>query len=125
LSGLTDAEVRTLFLIIDAGLRTFRVDADDVPSLRAVLGTPVTVGPGGGDGRVDVEVRTSSPEMIAAQLAGFGARVEVIAPEVVRDHLTRIAAELSGVYGATAAPEPSAPGPRSRVSRSRVSRSRV
>ena len=78
---------------------TLRLDADDVAHLRAVLGTPMTVGPVGRDGLVDVEVRTYSPQTIAAQLAGFGALVEVIAPTEVRHHLRRIAAELSRVYG--------------------------
>ena len=45
---------------------TLRIDADAVARLRAVLGTPMTVGTAGGDGRVDVEVRTYSAEMIAA-----------------------------------------------------------
>ena len=52
------------------------------------------------DGRVDIEVRSYSPEMIAAQLAGFGQRVEVLGPPEVRRHLfERIAAELSDLYG--------------------------
>jgi len=37
--------------------------------------------------------------MIAGQLAGFGARVEVLAPKEVRDRLSRIATELAAVYG--------------------------
>ena len=47
--------------------------------LRAVLGTPMTVARRVVDGRVDVEVRSYSPERIASQLAGFGGRVEVLA----------------------------------------------
>ncbi|HXQ61658.1 MAG TPA: YafY family protein [Acidimicrobiales bacterium] len=78
---------------------TLRVDPEIVPHLRAVLGTPMTVGKTVVDGRVDVEVRSYSAEMIAGQLAGFGARVEVLAPKEVRDRLSRIATELAAVYG--------------------------
>jgi predicted DNA-binding transcriptional regulator YafY len=80
---------------------TLRADADVVPGLRAALGTPMTVGPVGTDGRVDIEVRSYSPQMIAGQLAGFGAAVEVVSPPEVRAHLRRIAAELVDVYGRT------------------------
>jgi predicted DNA-binding transcriptional regulator YafY len=79
---------------------TLRADVDTVPTLRAVLATPMSVGTTVIGGRVDVEIRSHSMEQIAHQLAGFGALVEVIAPEEVRRHLARIAAELSAVYGA-------------------------
>ena len=78
---------------------TLRADPDEVRSLRAALGTPMTVAREVIDGRVDIEVRSYSPEMIAAQLAGFGRRVEVLGPPEVRRHLERIAAELSDLYG--------------------------
>ncbi len=78
---------------------TLRADPDVVRSLRAALGTPMTVAREVIDGRVDIEVRSYSPEMIAAQLAGFGQRVEVLGPPEVRRHLERIAAELSDLYG--------------------------
>jgi predicted DNA-binding transcriptional regulator YafY len=79
---------------------TLRVDPAMVRTLRAVLGTPMTVGAEGRDGRVEVEIRTYSPEQIAHQLAGFGASVEVVGPRSVRDHLARIATELARLYGA-------------------------
>jgi predicted DNA-binding transcriptional regulator YafY len=79
---------------------TLRADPDMVPTLRAVLGTPMTVGPAVTDGRVDIELRTYSPQMIAGQLAGFGAAVEVVGAARGRHHLARIAAELADVYGA-------------------------
>jgi len=78
---------------------TLRADPEVVPGLRAVLGTPMTVGKVVRDGRVDVELRSYSPQMIAGQLAGFGGRVEVLSPQEVRDHLSRIAGELTEVYG--------------------------
>lgn len=37
-------------------------------------------------------------EIIAAQLAGFGSRVEVTAPEVARRYLARIGSELAALY---------------------------
>jgi predicted DNA-binding transcriptional regulator YafY len=77
---------------------TVRADTDAVSLLRAVLGTPMTVGTVVTGGRVDVEIRTYSPGTIAAQLAGLGGGVEVVAPDEVRRHLARIAAELSEVY---------------------------
>jgi predicted DNA-binding transcriptional regulator YafY len=78
---------------------TLRADPDVVPGLRAVLGTPMTVSKVVTDGRVDIALRSYSPEMIAGQLAGFGGRVEVLSPQEVRDHLSRIAGELTEVYG--------------------------
>jgi predicted DNA-binding transcriptional regulator YafY len=77
---------------------TLRADADVVAHLRAVLGTPMSVSRPAPDGRVEIEVRSYSPEMLAGQLAGFGARLEVVGPAEVRDHLGRIASELSQVY---------------------------
>ena len=59
-----------------------------------IVGTEVT------DGRVDVEIRTYSPDQIAHQLAGFGASVEVVGPPEIRDHLARIATELARLYRA-------------------------
>jgi len=79
---------------------TLRVDPAMVPRLRVVLGTPMTVSGPLDDGRLEVELRSYSPEQIAGQLAGFGAAVEVVAPEEVRRHLQRIALELSAVYDA-------------------------
>ncbi len=77
---------------------TLRVDVEVVPTLRAVLGTPMTVSPDVVDGRVEIEIRSYSAEMIAHQLAGLGASVEVLGPEEVRGHLRRIAADLTSVY---------------------------
>jgi predicted DNA-binding transcriptional regulator YafY len=77
---------------------TLRADVEVVRILRAVLGTPMTVSKEVVDGRVDIEIRSYSAEMIAHQLAGFGSSVEVLAPPEVRDHLRRISAELSAVY---------------------------
>jgi predicted DNA-binding transcriptional regulator YafY len=78
-------------------------DADIVGALRSVFGTflrltePVAgVAPAG---RVEVEIRDRSAQMIAVRLAGFGHRVKVISPEPVRAELARIGAELQNSYG--------------------------
>jgi len=80
-------------------LATVRTQESVVPHLRSVLGTPMTVGRKLDDGRVEVEIRSYSPQTLAAQLAGFGAVVEVMGPEEARGHLSRIASELTSVYG--------------------------
>ncbi len=76
---------------------------ETVARLRAVLGSPMEVTAPRPDGRVEIALRSYSPEQIAGQLAGFGAAVEVLAPEEVRRHLSRIAGELSSVYAGTTA----------------------
>ncbi|HEV7679585.1 MAG TPA: WYL domain-containing protein [Candidatus Dormibacteraeota bacterium] len=74
-----------------------------LPVLRYVLGTRVTptgrAVDGGEPGRIEVEVRERSAEMIARQLAGFGTRIEVVGPPDVREALARIGAELTQRYG--------------------------
>ncbi|MEV0452121.1 hypothetical protein [Streptomyces sp. NPDC050600] len=44
-----------------------------------------------------------TPEVIATQLAGLGARVEVLDPPEARERLARLAVELAAVYGPPAA----------------------
>jgi predicted DNA-binding transcriptional regulator YafY len=79
---------------------TVRVDVDFLPVLRSILGTrlrePAEAAPDGG--RVEVEVRGHSDEIVAAQLAGFGDRLEVTAPPAVRRHLASIGAALARRY---------------------------
>jgi predicted DNA-binding transcriptional regulator YafY len=66
-------------------------------------GTDLTVLAEEEDRRVLVELAAAMPEMIAAQLAGWGARIDVIAPDAVREHLARIGAELAERYGRSVA----------------------
>jgi predicted DNA-binding transcriptional regulator YafY len=47
---------------------------------------------------VEVVIGGDSLEQIASDLAGLGARVEVLGPPQVREHLARIAAELATLY---------------------------
>ncbi|MFE1231533.1 helix-turn-helix transcriptional regulator [Streptomyces sp. NPDC059442] len=58
------------------------------------------------DGWSAIEVDGPTPEVVAAQLAGLGARVEVLEPPEARAHLARLGAELARVYADST---PSAP----------------
>lgn len=83
-----------------AGFRAVgRADRDMVPWLRAAIGTRLTVGDRTDDGRVEVEVRSWSAHALTSELAGFGARVEVLDPPEARDHFGRLGAELTRLYG--------------------------
>ncbi|HEY2427746.1 MAG TPA: WYL domain-containing protein [Acidimicrobiales bacterium] len=95
---------RTTVATIDerrAPLRVMaRVDARAVPWLRSRFGTRLSAGATGPDGRAEVEIRAHSPESVAAELAGFGALVEVIEPVEVRSCLGRLGRELAERYAA-------------------------
>jgi predicted DNA-binding transcriptional regulator YafY len=79
-----------------------RVEAIADPSvlgeLRGLFGVHVTGGKPRPDGRVEVAIGGDSLEQIASDLAGLGARVEVVGPPKVRGHLARIAVELATLY---------------------------
>lgn len=66
--------------------------------LRASFGTRMRTGEVCDDGKVDVEVRAHSPYSATAELAGFGANIEVLEPDDVREHLARVGAELTEIY---------------------------
>ena len=78
-----------------------RVPAYAVGPLRERWGTDLTVLSETKDRYVLIELAAAMPEMIAEQLAGWGARVDVISPGVVRERLSRIGAELAERYGRT------------------------
>jgi predicted DNA-binding transcriptional regulator YafY len=78
------------------------VSTDAVGLCGWVFGTRVRIGPSRPDGRVEVEFRGHSEHALAAELAGFGALVEILDPPPVRAHLARIGDELAGVYGTPA-----------------------
>lgn len=71
--------------------------------LRHSVGTRLRIGMAIVDGRVEVEIRSQNEHSIAAELAGFGALVEVLEPDGVRGHLADLASELSALYVGTAA----------------------
>jgi predicted DNA-binding transcriptional regulator YafY len=60
---------------------------------------------GRGDGRVDLEIRGQSTEMMARQLAGFADAIEVLWPESVRLQLADIGRALVAHHGAPRAAE--------------------
>ncbi|MEO5678694.1 MAG: transcriptional regulator [Acidimicrobiales bacterium] len=66
---------------------------------RAVLGNRVRIGPGAPGGRVEIELRGHSARSLAAELAGFGGRLEVVEPPEVRQELAALATELAVLYG--------------------------
>ena len=76
-----------------------RVPADAIGPLRERWGADLTVLSAAGDGHLLIELAAALPEMIAEQLAGWGARVEVIGPDDVRARLGRIGVELAERYG--------------------------
>ncbi|WP_433714286.1 helix-turn-helix transcriptional regulator [Nocardia sp. CA-084685] len=51
------------------------------------------------DGRVQVRITAPTPRMIAQQLAGWGAEIEVLAPQSVQSELAVLGAELVDRYG--------------------------
>ncbi len=73
-------------------------EPDVVPVLRTIFGTRVQIGPANARGTVTVEVRGHHLRSLAGQLAGLGARIEVIAPAALRDEMATVARELAGVY---------------------------
>jgi predicted DNA-binding transcriptional regulator YafY len=93
-AGITDT-VEELRLPVRAEAR---VAPDVVGILRMMFGRRVRIGPTGDDGRVEVEVRGHHVPALAGELAGLGARVEVLGPPEVRDRLREIGTELAATY---------------------------
>lgn len=76
-----------------------RADASTGPLLERLFGDRLRVGAPLPEGWVEAEIDGPSAEVVAAQLAGLGARVEVLAPPEARERLAALAAELAAVYG--------------------------
>jgi predicted DNA-binding transcriptional regulator YafY len=74
-------------------------DAGMVGVLHSVFGTRLSVGHTDDDGRVAIEVRGHSAEIVAAELAGFADHMEVTAPEEARAHLAWLGTHLTARYG--------------------------
>ncbi|CAM5442611.1 transcriptional regulator [Streptomyces tanashiensis] len=77
--------------------------------LEGLLGGRIRYGERGPDGWTPIEADGPSPEVIAAQLAGLGARVELLDPPEARTALARIGAELTALYGGPGPGTPAAP----------------
>ena len=70
--------------------------------LRFQLGSRLAIGAARPDGRVEVELRGHRVESLAAEIAGLGAAVEVIAPHEVRARLAQTGEELRALYARSA-----------------------
>lgn len=70
-----------------------------VPILRNQQGRHCVVDGPADDGRVRVRITAPTAWMIAQQLAGWGASIEVLGPPEVRAELARLGAELLDRYG--------------------------
>ncbi|MEF9884354.1 helix-turn-helix transcriptional regulator [Streptomyces sp. P9-A4] len=77
--------------------------------LEGLLNGRVRYGERAPDGWTPIEADGPSPEVIAARLAGLGARVELLSPPEARTALARIGTELTAMYGRAEAEE--RPGP--------------
>ncbi|MFI1105507.1 helix-turn-helix transcriptional regulator [Streptomyces melanogenes] len=67
--------------------------------LGVLFGGRLRLGGERADGWLEMEIDGPSPEVMAAQLAGLGARVEVLEPPEARARLAELGAELAGLYG--------------------------
>ena len=109
-----DPVVRPADFDLEAAWESIRVTVDELRSpvhveavvapevvhvLRWMFDRQVAVGAAGPDGRIPVTVGGHSVEIIAAQLAGFGARVEVTAPPAALARLAALGHELRATYG--------------------------
>ena len=72
---------------------------DAVGWCRMTVGNRVRIGPALADGRVEVELRGHSIGSLAAEVAGFGNRIEIIDPPELRARLAELGAELIAVHG--------------------------
>jgi len=98
-----EAEWNGIRVAVDELRSPLRVEAlagpEVVPILRWMFDRQVTVGAAAEDGRVPVTIGGHSVEIIASQLAGLGARVEVTAPPVALARLAAIGHQLCATYG--------------------------
>lgn len=78
---------------------TVLIEARLLPVLVNQQGRHCTVGGEVADGRVRANISAPTPRMIAQQLAGWGAEIEVVGPESVRKELARIGTELERYRG--------------------------
>ncbi len=73
--------------------------------LRHLLGSRLKVGEPC-DGHFRVRILGLSPRVVAGELAGFGAAIEILSPESVRLELARVGEELNLIYGEQVTPSP-------------------
>jgi len=73
-------------------------DADVVHILHWMFDRQLQIGESDPSGRVAVSIGCQSVERCTAEIAGLGARVEVLAPPEARAHLARLAEDLGAIY---------------------------
>ncbi len=78
---------------------TLLADVATVDVLRWMFGRQAGTGEGQPDGRVRLTIGGPVLEVLVAQLAGFGGRVEVVSPEEAVAQLARVGSELRALYG--------------------------
>ena len=66
--------------------------------LRWTFGTRLRIGPPQDDGRIEFEAGEWNEHALAAQLAGFGAEIDVLEPDSMRERLAQIGRELVATY---------------------------
>ncbi|MGV9703693.1 helix-turn-helix transcriptional regulator [Streptomyces sp. NPDC003483] len=76
-----------------------RADPDALPVLRHLLGGRLRTGEVQPDGRVAFTADGPSLDVLTAQLAGLGDRIEVLGPPEARESLVRLGRSLTAVYG--------------------------
>jgi predicted DNA-binding transcriptional regulator YafY len=74
---------------------------DAMERLQRVLGTRLLTGPPAADGRIEVAVTGPTERAVVAELAGFGAMVEITDPPAAREAIRTIGAELAALYPST------------------------
>ncbi|MCX5205303.1 WYL domain-containing protein [Streptomyces sp. NBC_00237] len=70
-----------------------------LPTLERLMGARLRTTGKGADGRHEIEVDGPTPGVVASQLAGLGARVEILEPPEARARLAELAGELARMYG--------------------------
>ncbi|WP_181923482.1 helix-turn-helix transcriptional regulator [Streptomyces inhibens] len=94
---------RSLAARMEHRMHAVTVRARAEPGAEAILqrlfGGRLRIGRPHPDEWMDIEVDGPSPEVLAAQLAGLGARIEVLDPPEAREWLARLAIELATIYG--------------------------
>lgn len=76
-------------------------DPEVVGTMRMVLGSRLRIGPLTPEGRVEVEIEGPAPYPLAAELAGWGAGLDLHEPAEMRDHLAEIGAQLVATYASS------------------------
>lgn len=75
-----------------------RAERSALPILQGLFGARLRIGGELADGWVEVEADGPSSDVLAAQLAGLGSRVEVLGPPEARKRLAYLAGELAALY---------------------------